>query len=273
MWVRELEKLGVQIEEWDGSYSHVKEAGYLPPGVGKYDLLHLNWDPQTINHYLPQHFEGAPPLSLFLHDVPPNSTCPVWDSAKLRMGYEPYPGLVQLDHAIPPFHGPFNEKLEGPIRVGVTGVRNDPGFGMVEDLCKREGWELSRPAWQTGGSWVSMEEEIARLATCTFNICWYHTSGRGKSMGAMMCAASRRPLVLSNSTMFSCLEPYQDELYQCKGDANGVNLERMAEVVLGDLEDGLEVGVGVAKVPNKLLTDLSWARCAQRIKSLWESLL
>jgi hypothetical protein len=39
------------------------------------------------------------------------------------------------------------------------------------------------------------------------------------------------------------------------------------------MEDGLEVGVGVAKVPNKLLTDLSWARCAQRIKSLWESLL
>src|SRR4051812_16343580 len=61
LWMNALRATGVEIIEWDGTYSTIYGRGsYLPSraelealGV---NLIHLNWDPQAINHYIPEHF-------------------------------------------------------------------------------------------------------------------------------------------------------------------------------------------------------------------------
>lgn len=290
---KELAKIGVQLVEWDGTYPKVYERGhvYLPSAeqLSDYDLIHLNWSPSQTGHYLPQHFPDSIPLSIFMHDVPPHSTCPLWDRADLRMAYEKAEGgwVEVIDHAVPSYIPAAPPALDRVV-VGVTGVRDDPGMGMVAAVCEKKGWELSLPHWMKGGDWLPLEQEIERLAASTFNVCWYKTSGRGKSMAAMLCAASRRPLILSGSSMFSNLWPYSDEVYLAVAthdpllgkDGEGSLYEIMLEPLLEIVElkirqeaQGLPGNDIPVRYPGKLLEELSWQRCALRIKGLWEKLL
>jgi hypothetical protein len=214
-WVAACRRAGVSVTTFDGSYTHIKTIdNYLPTDALDYDVVHLNWDPQTINHYLPQHLAPiADRFSLFLHDVPPNSTCPVIDLARWVWSYEPLDGSVVLPHGIPPTPDALPPP-DPPVVIGLTGIRRDPGIGQVQELCAARGWTVNQPAWWTdeGQPWLSTDDEIRRLARSTVNVCWYHTSGRGKSMAAMFCLAAQRPLVLSPSTMFSALHPYGEEI-------------------------------------------------------------
>lgn len=270
LWNRELRKLGVEIDEWDGFYPTAKERGYFPPNVGEYDLVHLNWGPANLGHYVPEMVPKGLKLSIFLHDVPPNSTCLLQDRAQLLIAHEPGPGFHVINHAIPPYAGPFLHQRH-PICVGVTGLRADPGMGMVQHVCAEWGWDISLPKWVKGGPWITMEEEIARLATTTFNVCWYQTSGRGKSMGAMLAAAARRPLLLSGSSMFSVLIPaFGHEIYHVKGGQPDWTVDTLAfymDAVMKDIE------AGVAPVPQDCLVDLAWEKTARKIKDLWEGML
>lgn len=285
IWVKELRRQGVEIVEWDGSYEAVVKNGYVPWDADAYDIVHLNWDPQTINHYLPQHFRGLRPLSLFLHDDTAHSTCPVFDVAKLRMGYVSEPGVIQVDHAVPAYYGPFYRHAPGaPVSIGVTGIRDDPGAELVQEVCERRGWQFMPPTWwpetpQHARVWQQTDAEIMRLATCTVNVCWYHTSGRGKSMAAMFCVAARRPLLLSGSTMFSNLWqfPYHDRGVTIVRDTHsgGVvhegawrrKLEPELEVLVRNSQLGQEY------VPDVAARELAWTHTARQIKSLWEGMI
>jgi hypothetical protein len=259
LWADALRGIGVEIDRWDGTYSTIYARGkYVPDNIGDYDLVHLNHDPQAINHYLPKHFSGVKKLSLFLHDVPPNSTCPVFGIANLVMAMEPGEGIHVIDHAVPDM-GELPILTIGRLRpyIGVCGIRNDAGRIDVEKLCERRGWGFNGPS----ASWLTTEQEITRLAQSDVNVCWYHVTGRGKSMGAMFCVAARRPLVLSTSTMFSNLWPYEYEIMWGVPDS--------AE----SLEPAVEEALKRQMIPERARRELSWTIRAKEIKALWEAMV
>jgi hypothetical protein len=268
IWAGELRKLGVEITLWNGGH-----PASLPEDAASYDLIHVNWGPAQMGHWGEGMIPEGVPLSIFLHDVPPNSTCLLAPRAQLLMSYEPMEGSVVLDHAVPSYVP--SAKPSEEITVGVTGIRGDGGHEIVRDTCARLGWGYSAPAWweERGnasveqGRWLSTEEEIERLARSTINVCWYHTSGRGKSMGAMFCLAARRPLILSQSTMFSHLHPYKDEIMIVEDshyDLAG-KLEPALEMMLEKMGMGFYGGYG-----DRAREELSWGRLAEKIKELWE---
>lgn len=273
LMIAALERAGLDVDVWDGCYSTVVEHGYLPRDLYRYDLVHLNWDPQAINHYLPCHFAGAPPLSLFLHDVPPNSTCPVFDQARWRFGFEPWQGVDVFEEPVPPtpplLPSPYDVP-DGPIVIGATGIRDDPGMHAIEAVCRHNGWVFNGPVWRTSAgvgaapaNWLSTDDEIRRLAQSTVNVCWYHTSGRGKSMAAMFCCAAKRPLILSGSSMFSALWPYPHEVYSYR-DFEQATLEAGLQAVVR------QVQAGTALRPDTVCWRLGWDRQIRQILRAWE---
>lgn len=259
-----LRRAGDDVTEWDGTYSAIYERKtYLPADVGAFDLVHFNWDPQAINHYLPEHFAGAPPLSLFLHDVPPNSTCPVHDIAKWRFGFEPYKDVDVIDEPIPPTPSGL-DPVRADVTIGISGIRVDAGILKVAEICSDRGYTLATSAGHDGSRWLSTNDEIRRLARNTLNICWYHTSGRGKSMAAAFCCAARRPLICSNSTMFSALWPYEEEIYfPAPGADWGLALPALVDEVLRDLEND------DALIPDRVCHELGWDHLIQRFRMRW----
>jgi hypothetical protein len=273
LWMNALRAAGVDVVEWDGTYQSIMARGgeYLPPDAHTYDLIHLNWDPQAINHYLPEHFAPTGvPLSVFLHDVPPNSTCPVVPVADLLLAHEPGEGIVVMDHAVPEYRSDM--PLYKDFSVGTSGIRNDPGVELVEQVCRRNGWYHSKSG-EFG--WLDTDCEIDRLARCHVNVCWYATSGRGKSMAAMLMVAAQRPLVLSNSTMFSALTQHPDydvvreiTLGYSTHDSN--NQPTKAYANLDYLADCIALAHQGGVVPTAAATELRWSRCAEQIKALWE---
>lgn len=269
-----LERAGVEVTRWDGAYPTIAMTGrYLPHRIDCYDLVHLNWDPQAINHYLPLHFSSreTPPLSLFLHDVPPNSTCPIFEQARWRWGFEPAEGVEVFEEPIPPTPSDLPAPAAA-ITIGVSGIRDDPGTALVQQVAAERGWTVSLPDWQRGGVWKPVDAEIRRLASSTINVCWYHTSGRGKSMAAAFCCAARRPLLCSGSSMFSALWPYSSELYLARETHQGGEvretwyqreLGRWLDLIVGQIERGTE------RVPTKVCRELAWDRQIAQVVRAW----
>lgn len=263
IWCDEMEKLGVTITRWDGYYPEVYRRGhkYMPRNAATgYDLIHLNWGPANLGHYLPQHIPDGVPLSVFLCDVPPHISCPLWDRANIRLSVAPAEGCTQIGQGVPLFTGPFGP-VPTTITIGLTHIRDDSGTTTLRETLQSRKWELNcgDPA-----IWLSTNDEISRLSCSTFNVCWYHNTGRGVSMAAGFNLASRRPLLVSHSTMFEHLLPWEDEIYMAP---LGASLNEWLDKVLYDIHRGQE------KRPRRVLEELSWARVATHIKQLWESIL
>lgn len=272
IWARELRAAGVDVVEWDGAWPAVYHRGhrYLPEDLSGFDIIHVNWGPANMGHYLPDHFPVGKPLSLFLHDVPPNSSTTLVEHANLVMAFEPaeIADLEVIDHAVPTYYPEIVVRDAQRIVIGVTGLRDDPGMKMVAEVCRERGWHLNAP----GIHWLSTEEEIDRLARSTVNVCWYQTSGRGKSMAAMFCCAARRPLLLSGSSMFSALWPYQDEI-SISHDSSYEELRFSLDLIINaDILDLISNSAILGPIPNRVCTELSWSRCAAKIKRLWEEI-
>lgn len=265
LWARELRKVGVSVHEWDGSWPAVYQRGhvYLPDDLRQYDLIHLNWGPANMGHYLPSHFPRGKPLSLFLCDVPPHSSTDLQLFADLVWATEPAENATVIKHHLPPYQGPFvlPPPPEKP-RIGITGIRKDSGTQLVRDLCAARGWELS----ESSPKWYDTDEEIARLASCTLNVCWYKETGRGTSMGAAYALAARRPLILSGSSMFDYLEPWRDEVYRSH-ERGPAALAALVGRVLDDITERRD------RQPSRVLTELAWGKLAREIKARWEGVV
>lgn len=264
-----LRGIGVAVSTWDGYYPNAHANGYLPPDVAFYDLIHVVWGPANLGHYLPEHFPERVPLSVFLADVPPHVTCLLWDRAdilvsvhgKLERGewVPEVEGTYLIEHPAPEALAPLYP-LPNRIRVGVTGIRNDPGHGMVRELCEQRGWEFSAP---DPARWLSTQEELRRLEACHVLACWYQERERGISMGVGYCMAAGRPIVLSPSRMFNHVRRWPGEFYWGRYYFEA-ELERQIEHALDDLE------VGLARLPDKSYRTLSWKGTAHHLVALWE---
>jgi len=260
LMIAALRRAGVEVIEWDGSYSAIQARGgqYLPPDRSTYDLVHFNWHPGAINHYIPEHFAGGPPLSLYLGDVPPHSSCPVFNIATWRFAIDPCAGAQYLPTPIPPTPLDLPPPTLTPVTIGVSGVRG-AGFALTRAICEEKGWVIN----QHSDMWLSTEDEIRRLASCTVNVCWYQTTGRGKSMAAMFCIAAQRPLVISSSTMFSALWPYKDEIYSPR---NGLDtLDLLLSVAVEHTQSG------GAPIPHRARRELAWDVVIKTVVKQWET--
>lgn len=262
IWARELRAVGVQIFEWDGYYPAVYDRGhrYMPADAHLYDLIHVNWGPANMGHYQPEHFPSGVPLSVFLCDVPPNSTCLLHDRADLLMSAEWYDGAEHIPHGIPTYEGPFGPVPTG-VTIGTTGIRDDQGSTALQDALRLRRWGTNNV---DPSVWLPTDEEIQRLSRSTFNACWYKETGRGISMAATFCLASRRPLLVSASSMFDYLRPWEHEIYFAPPDSS---VQTQLDMVLYDVHRGID------RRPQSVLDELSWKNNAMKIKHLWEGIL
>ncbi|KKK56402.1 hypothetical protein LCGC14_3064890, partial [marine sediment metagenome] len=174
-----LRRAGHEVDDWDGHYPVIYEKlqrdvpAYLPANANDYDVVHLNWHPASINHYLPEHFAGLdhPVLSIRVTDLPPWSGCPCLEPFTVRITAEPHelstlvvpnPVVDWADERIA-FPAPNEE-----FTIGFSGVRLD-GYGVIKEICQAHGWALN----ESGAEWLTIEDEIRRLARSTVNVCWY----------------------------------------------------------------------------------------------------
>jgi hypothetical protein len=273
-----LRRAGAEVDNWDGDYSVIyakiqrNEPAYLPADLSPYDVVHFVWHPITINHYTVAHWPTGPrPLcSLFLGDLPPHSGCPCLESFPFRVSALPHAilstpssrGLV-LPYPIID----WVEDLPEPdpvFTVGYSGVRGD-GRDLLQTICARHGWAFnaSDPA-----QWLSIDDEVRRLARSTVNVCWYHEQ-QDIAGAPSTCLASRRPLLINRSAMLRHLFSYGDELYigECT-DADPGELG----VRLLILESAWKLGVPLRR-PFRVLHAHSWTTAARRLIREWESVL
>lgn len=211
---------------WDATYDLIyarREAGqptYLPEDWRDFDVIHLNWHPIALNTYTEEHFpwpKGTGPLlSVYLNDVPPWSGCPVADRAEVLVAPEAYPGGPDhlMVYPIPDWVTDLPEP-DPEFTVGWSGVRGD-GSAEIRGVCAQHGWKMNmtEPPADRTKPWVSVEDEIRRLARSTVNVCWYRQQ-RGIAGTPSVALGSRRPLILNDSQMFRpwVLQRYHDEIY------------------------------------------------------------
>lgn len=210
-----LRLAGCVVTDWDIEYSHMYaliqrgEPAYLPLDVLDYDVVHYNWHPITTNTFHAGHFPWdratGPLLSVYLHDIPPFSGCPFHDRADVRITAEPSPGCHEVPYPIADWLTDLPQPDPAQFVVGVAGVRGD-GIDEVRAVCAAHHWPVLEP---NRTQWLPFDDAVRHQARATVNVQWYH-EGRGKSGGACQAVASRRPVLLNDSEMFSHLHGYQD---------------------------------------------------------------
>jgi len=258
--VKGLREVGATVTEWVGDYPEIYarnargEPSYLPENAfnGSYDVIHFNWHPVTLNHYVPSHLYGGPIISVYYHDIPPWSSCPIDPCADVKFSLEPWEDAVVIPPPAVDYMPTSPISLEPSVGRSAIGI-----YGQAEltEICARRGWTFSDSV-----EWLPIEEEVERLAKCWVNVVWYDHD-RSRSSSAMVCAAARRPLLLSRCSRFAHLWPYEDELYI--GELH--QLEEMLDGIIWDVEDG------EARRPGRLLAEFGWRRTSERMIEAWEA--
>lgn len=252
---------GVDVVDWDGHYPplHAREEqgvpSYLPDRPSDFDVIHLNWQPATLNHYQSGMFPPGPLYSVFLHDLPPWSTCTFEDRMHVKFALEPYEGATEIPPPGPDYK-PTQDMAE-TVTIGRSNIR-EAGRDELAAICAKHGWVFndSRPEW------LSETEEVERLATSWVNVVWYNEN-RSRGSAAMMCAAARRPLLLSDeSQRFAHLKPYADELY--------FRPLHTLEASLVEIVNDVRRGHGREKRPTRVVDAFSWRAAARTMIATWE---
>ena len=261
--VHALQRAGHEVTAHDGTYSVVyarQQTGvplvesFLPKDAASYDVIHVIWHPATMNHYSGCDFPAGPVLSVW--NGCPAAWCPFTDRMHIRWGVLGREvNHEQLFYPIPDWVEDLPEP-SSEFTVGYSGVRGD-GLGTLKAVCDVRGWgtNFSQP-----GTWLTQEEEVRRLARSTVNVCWYGGEHDDRSGSAMVCLASKRPLLTNQVRMFIHLEPYPEDTYRSD------DLEASLTTIHDDWQAGRPL-----KQPKQILQDLSWSSAAARLASVWES--
>jgi len=268
---------GLEVEKWDGHYPGIyarREAGlptYLPPDAADYDVIHVNWHCIAFNTYGPDHFPPPvqystggysrtwrkPILSVYLNDIPPWSGCPFHDRADVRFAAEPSPGCIELPYPVADWIG--LPSVDEGFSVGCSTVRGD-GVSFVAGICAERNWAFRIPDRSQG--WLSYEDEVRRIAHNTVNVLWYF-EGRGKSGGLSHAISAQRPVICSDSQMFSHFWDYRDELYF--GGSARESLVELLHQVHADAQQGC------LRFPRRAAEERSWSRATAQMVAAWEA--
>ena len=253
---------GLTVDKWDGHYPEIYrrreacEPTYLPDDAASYDVIHINWHPIAFNTYGADHFPDGPLLSTYLNDIPPWSKAPFHDRADVRFTAEESPGCVVLPYPVADWIDDLDH-YELKFSVGCSTVRGD-GVWKVQEICTARGWKLNLPDRSAG--WLSYEDEVRRIARNSVNVLWYF-EGRGKSGGLSQAISSRRPVVCSDSQMFTHFHDYHDEIYF----AEGRPLEDVLEQVHFDWVHGQ------LRYPRRAASERSWSNATAQMVAAWEA--
>lgn len=260
-----LRRAGAEVTDVDGDYPTVYREGYLPVDMSPYDVVHLNWHPATLNHYVPVVLESVTRsralLSGYLHDLPPHSSCPFLPSLDVVVSAEPYPHLHGQTPLVLPY--PIIDWVTGlpapnpQFTVGCTGVRGD-GLAELTELCERRGWTLNA---SIPGLWLAIDAEVRRLARSTVNVCWYHEE-RGLASAPSMCLGSGRPLLVNGSAMLRHLR--HPLVYQSTTTLEAALVYHHAWWTQGGAV-GSMFSLDLPQVP------LSWTAAAEQLLHTWEA--
>jgi hypothetical protein len=283
MIVGGLRHHGVAVTPWNVHYPLVyarREAGeptYLPDDWATYDVIYLNWHPIALNTYGPGHFpwpKGTGPLvSVYLNDIPPWSGCPVAERAEVIVAPEPFgedgkagPDLLQVYPIVD-----WVTDLPAPapaFTVGWSGVRGD-GAALLRGLCTDKNWamNMTEPPTERTLPWVSVEDEIRRLARSTVNVCWYHQQ-RGIAGTPSVALGTHRPLLLNDSAMFAPWWAAEAPGLYLACERDGVSLEDALTRVYRDWH------AGQLQTPApSLYTAHSWATATAQLTAAWTAAL
>jgi len=274
-----LRRAGHDVTLFDGTYAavyarqqdpHSVYLGMFPPDVLSYDILHVIWHAMTLNHYA-----GAPwdalqggPLLSWIDGGPSNASCPFKASMQIRWGH--YPRDPEEHYHVTPLPIPdWVEALPSPdpaFTVGATSIRGD-GIALLRQVCEAHGWAMNLP---DPSAWLSIEDEVRRLARSTVNVCWYNTPPLWKDRaGAPSTAlASKRPLLITEDALLGHLADYPD-VYHARiwagEDISG--LPAALEAIQADWQ------AGTLRLPSQVLQDLSWTAVAAEFTRVWAEAL
>lgn len=269
-----LPRAGVHLNTFDGTYTQVYARqqrpdtpylGMFPPDVLNFDGVHLVWNAMTMNHY-----SGAPWQLLIDAGVvtswwdggPSDASCPFIDFLQVRWSDYPRDGYHYMPYPVPDWVEdlpPANEKFT----IGASSVRGD-GIAEIRQVAETLGCELNLPA---PGQWLSVEDEIRRLARSTVNICWYNTPPlwHNRASAPSMLLAALRPVLVNEDPLVAHLREYTP--------LDGVYHGRRSETpTMLDCVAGLQQlhASGVLALPARPYVELGWHRCAAEFRAVWE---
>lgn len=268
--VTALRRAKHEVFSFDGTYSQVYARqqdpnftfpqSFLPAAAADLDVIHVIWHPATLNHYSGATWPEGPVLSVW--NGCPAASCPFTDRMDVRWGVlgKEQPPHRQLWYPIPDWVTDLPPAAP-EFTVGYSGVRRE-GLGTLEAICRARGWVLNASDPEV---WLSQEDEIRRLARSTVNVCWYGYAHDDRSGSAMVCLASRRPLLTNTAPMFTQLAPYAHEHYRAIGGEGREVLESALETIYRewfDYEEGM-------RYPRQVLTDLSWTAAVAELEKGW----
>ncbi len=265
--VTALGRAGVEVTAWDGTYSvlHARsergEPDFFPADIESYDVLQTVWHAATLNHY-----SGAPwsilrhPLRSWWDGGPSNTYCPFADTMQQRWTVYPRDGYHILWYPVVDWVA--DRPPEAPtFTVGASSVRGD-GVPLIDAICAAHGWATNLPA---PDQWLSIDDEVRRLARSSVNVCWYRTPDlwldRGGAASTLLAAG--RPVLINNDRMLAHLYDAED-IYHCD----------RAETPTGDvvlLEAALVAlaAAPVRRLPYETATRLSWTAATRVLLDTW----
>ncbi len=260
----------VDLSVWDGTYTRVYARqqepdtpwrGMLPGDPGRYDVVHLIWNAMTMNHYTGVDWAalaalpGGGPLVSWFDGGPSDASCPFEAWMQVKWSDYPKPGFVHLDYPVPDWVGGLPDP-DLTFTVGASSVRGD-GVAEIREICQRRGWAMNLP---TPGVWLSVEDEIRRLARSTVNVCWYHTPPlwHNRASAPSMLLAAGRPMLINQ-------DPLVAHLWEARDLYHGDRME--------DSLTYIEQAGGFLQRPAFSADRLSWSRATTHLADVWQQRL
>lgn len=266
---------GVVCVPFDGTYSTVYARqqqpdnvylGMFPDDVLSYDVVHIIWHAATMNHYAGAPWDkvrSAGILTSWWDGGPGDASCPFADHMQIRWSSYPREGYHELPYSVPDWVTDLPEPAD-VFTVGASSIRGD-GIAELTEVCLRQNWALNLPA---PGQWLSVEDEVRRLAKSTVNVCWYNTPAiwPDRASAPAMMLAAKRPILINDDHLVAHLHHYpafQGVFHGFRHRAAGPDMETSLKLIYA------ASGAGLPR-PLKVVDDLSWRRAAVEFVRVWE---
>jgi hypothetical protein len=147
----------------------------------------------------------------------------------------------------------------------MSSVRGD-GALAVQTICARRGWGFNGPY----SSWLTIDEEVQRLARSSVNVCWYHTSPiwKNRASAPSMLLASGRPLLINHDSILAHLWEAPDVYHA--GEGSGSDLDQLDEALMRIERDWEQ---GQLRMPTATAAAFSWTAATRELMRVWAEAL